>query len=89
MDQLVSWLEDIPVDRMKLFSDSSQDVKVANWKKIVEKESKTYIYIKITHIIFSTDNNITHRSMITMLNILILISLCEPWTTIYKCMYDH
>jgi hypothetical protein len=57
MDQLVSWLEDNLVDHIKLFLDSSQDAKMANWKKIVGKESKTYIHVKIAHTIFSADNN--------------------------------
>jgi hypothetical protein len=45
------------VDHIKLFSDSSQDAKIANQIEIVGKESKTYIYVKITHAIFSADNN--------------------------------
>jgi hypothetical protein len=57
MDQLVSWLEDNLMDGIKLFSDSSQDAKMANQKKIVGKESKTYIYIKIAHAFFSANNN--------------------------------
>jgi hypothetical protein len=56
-DILVSRLEDNPVDHIKSFLDSSQDAKMANQKKIVGKEFKTYIYIKIVHAIFSANNN--------------------------------
>jgi hypothetical protein len=56
-DRLIGWLEENPTDRIKLFSDSSQDARAANRRKIVGKESKMYIYIKIANTVFSADDN--------------------------------
>jgi hypothetical protein len=56
-DRLIGWLEENPTDRIKLFSDSSQDARAANRRKIVGKESKMYIYIKIANAVFSADDN--------------------------------
>jgi hypothetical protein len=38
MNRLLDWLESNPTDRIKLFSDSLQEAKVGNQKKITEKE---------------------------------------------------
>jgi hypothetical protein len=57
MNRLLDWLESNPTDRIRLFSDSLQEAKVENRKKITGKESKLYIYHKITHAIFSVDEN--------------------------------
>jgi hypothetical protein len=56
-NRLLDWLESNPTDQIKLFSDSLQEAKVGNRKKITGKESKLYIYHKIAHAIFSVDEN--------------------------------
>jgi hypothetical protein len=57
MNRLLDWLESNPTDQIKLFSDSLQEAKVGNRKKITWKESKLYIYHKIAHAVFSVDEN--------------------------------
>jgi hypothetical protein len=57
MNRLLDWLEGNPTDQIKLFSDSLQEAKVGNQKKITGKESKLYIYHKIAHAVFSVDEN--------------------------------
>jgi Tfp pilus assembly PilM family ATPase len=57
MNRLLDWLESNPMDRIKLFSDSLQEAKVGNQKKITGKETKLYIYHKIAHAIFSVNEN--------------------------------
>jgi hypothetical protein len=57
MNRLLYWLEGNPTDQIKLILDSLQEAKVGNWKKITEKKSKLYIYHKISHTIFSINEN--------------------------------
>jgi hypothetical protein len=56
-NRLLDWLEGNPTDQIKLFSDSLQEVKVGNQKKITGKEEKLYIYHKIVHTVFSVKEN--------------------------------
>jgi hypothetical protein len=57
MNRLLDWLEGNPTDWIKLFSDSLQEAKVGNQKKITGKELKLYIYHKIAHAIFFVNEN--------------------------------
>ncbi|KAH9052850.1 hypothetical protein EDB87DRAFT_1549759, partial [Lactarius vividus] len=56
-DRLVDWLEDNPMDRQKLFSDSSHDTKKENRPHCVAKGSKSAFHAKMAEYIFSVDTD--------------------------------
>jgi hypothetical protein len=54
-DRLLDWLDENPVDRQKLFSDSSHDARVEGRKRRVAKGAKSAFYAKIAEAVFSVD----------------------------------
>ena len=56
-EQLLSWLEENPVDQHKLFSDSMKDAKDKGWQKHVVKGTKSEFYKLIAIFVFSVDVN--------------------------------
>src|SRR5215472_15524308 len=60
-DLLISWLRNNFHERTLLFSDSTADAKAAGRKKIVGRESKNVVYVKIVHAVFSNDQDPVFR----------------------------
>jgi hypothetical protein len=55
--RLLDWLEVNPVDRQKLFSDSTKDAKDEGRRKHVAKGTKSEFHKLIANYIFSVDND--------------------------------
>ena len=60
--RLIAWLKDNPNDRLKLFSDSTQDAIAEGRKKRVGKESKMVYCTKIAHAVFGSDKDPVMRT---------------------------
>lgn len=56
-ERAISWLEDNPVDRQKLFSDSTQAAKDQGRKKVMGKTPKAHFYAKIAEAVFLVDED--------------------------------
>ena len=54
-ERLLDWLEENPVDRQKLFSDSTKDAKDEGRRKRVAKGTKSEFHKLITTFVFSVD----------------------------------
>jgi hypothetical protein len=60
-DRLIDWLEDHPVDRHKLFSDSTQDACNEGRSRDVGKTKKKQYYEAIAAHVFKNDENPSYR----------------------------
>ena len=56
-EQLLDWLDENPVDRQKLFLDSTKDAKDEGWRKHVVKGTKSEFHKLIVIHVFSVDND--------------------------------
>ncbi|KAF8225153.1 hypothetical protein L208DRAFT_1506971 [Tricholoma matsutake] len=54
-EHLLDWLEENPVDRQKLFSDSTKDAKDEGRQKHVSKGTKSEFHKMIATFVFSAD----------------------------------
>jgi hypothetical protein len=62
IEALLDWLEEHPVERQKLFSDSSKDAKDEGRHKRVAKGSKSEFHRMIADTVFSVDPDSTIRA---------------------------
>jgi hypothetical protein len=60
--RLIDWLEQNPIERHKLFSDSTQDARAEGRSRHVGKTSKSSYYSKIAKAVFSVDADPVIRS---------------------------
>lgn len=65
-ERLLDWLEENPVDRQKLFSDSTKDAKDEGRRKRIAKGTKLEFHKLIATYVFSVDNDEAVRADFTV-----------------------
>jgi hypothetical protein len=63
-ERVLDWLEQNPVDRQKLFGDSTQDAAEEGRKKNVAKGNKSIFYVAIAKAVFAIDQDANLRAAV-------------------------